>query len=485
MAEEMNNSNQTVNMSIEEVLESIEENNSTSNLPTTIITPAQVAALASMSTAITYDYIDHNRLAALESETKTKEEEIQQLKRQLLEANETARTPEPDGDECESESASSDGESDDDDSEAEPSSDEEPEVYRVDNDGDVNVSDPTVGSSETQYSAPPNQMDLPGFYQWEIDHYDAPRRSKMKKTTPLQLPGRLASSTPTDKPNSPPVKPIQPTKKSKFKRVRQILESEDEQDSMYDPMTENAQNPNSRVLHVQTTPKKVSINPQPLIELDPDSEDDFQKRPTKRSKYASNPYIHHSAKEDNRMDLDLVGCSSKHSPTKRRPKFRQPSTQGVGTSSLSKGVQFPYNTTYYKRNGSQWKDGRFAFHHNLTKIALASISNNGEMPIQELEVKLNALGQTVYKSSEAMCKHRWWQYIEGTYNRMQTPSVPSFMQELICDTAQPLKPSSIRKFRLGYLPNQNTYMQVKFYLGMISRSKVTTTDMCELMKDFD
>lgn len=483
MNQEINDSTQTVNMSIEDVLESIEDNNRTSNLQTTVITQAQVAALASMSMSVTNEIIDQTRIAVLESETKTKDEEIEKLKHQLREANENARTPEPEGDECLSDLSCSADESEDE-YEGDSEADEDIEIYKVDEDGDINVSDPTVGSSDNQHlNVPQNQMDLPEYSKWELERY-TPKKSKMKTTAPLQMPGRLTSSTPTDTPKSPPTKPVQPSKKNKLKRVRPLVET-DEDDSQYDPLLENAQNPNSRVLKVQTTPKKSNVRESNLIELDDDSGDEFQQRPSKRARFASNPFIIHSAREDNRMDLDSSACSSRSSPAKSVPKFRQPATHGAVPSTSTKAAPFPFNTTYYKRNGSQWKEGRFAFHHNLTKIAIAAMTDNCKMPIDELEVKLNSLGQTVYKSSEAMCKHRWWNYVQQTYASMQTPDVPSFMEIFISDRAQRLKKSVIHKFRIGFLPSQSTVLQVKFFLGMQGRTKVTMEDMAEMMKGFD
>ena len=408
MTQENNQLDQTVDMSIESVLESIEDNNRTSTLPTTIITQSQVDALASMSAQLTSDIIDQSRIAALESEAKSKDDEILLLKQQLEEANQNAKSPEPEGDDCVSELSCTSEESDADESEAESEAEEEVEIYTVDDDGDVNVSDPTVGSSDNPLlNAPQNQMDLPEYPLWEIQHY-APRKSKMKSTPTLQQPGRLTSSTPTERSASPPVKPKQPSKKSKLKRCRPVWS--DEEDSQYDPLVENAQNSNSKILKVQVTPKKPNARRGNLIQLDDDSEDENQHTPSKKIKFESNPFIIHSAKEDNRMEIDSSGCSGRRSPSKPKSKFRQPVSHGAtpSPSTSKQSVEFPYNTSYYKRNASQWKDGRFMFHHNLTKIAIAAMTDNCQLSLAELKSKMESIGQSVYISSEAMCKHRWW-----------------------------------------------------------------------------
>lgn len=482
MNQENSEMNQTVDMSIEDVLESIEDGNRTSNLPTTVITQAQVDALASMSSHLTSEIIDQTRIAVLESETKTKDDEIQRLKDQLREANENSRSPELEGDDCDSELSCSSDESQDE-YEGDTEAGDEVQIYKVDQDGDVNVSDPTVGSSDSQHlNAPPNQMDLPEYSRWELQQY-APRKSKMKTTAPLQMPGRMTSSTPTDTPGSPPTKPMQPSKKNKLKRVRPLLFSDDE-DSQYDPLVENSQNPNSRVLKVQTTPKKAKARVNNLIDLDDDSGEDFRQRPSKLAKIESNPFISHSSKEDNRMELDSSACSSRSSPLKPIPKFRHPTSHGSLPSTSEQSTPFPFNTTYYKRNGTQWKEGRFKFHHNLTKIAIAAMTDNCTLPVDELKSKLDSIGQKVYTSSEAMCKHRWWNYVQQTYSSMQTPEVPSFMKKMISNKAQKLKKSLIANFRAGYLPDQSTFLQVNFFLKMQGRQKVTAEDLGDMMKDF-
>ena len=485
MTQENNQLDQTVDMSIESVLESIEDNNRTSTLPTTIITQSQVDALASMSAQLTTEIIDQSRLAVLESEAKSKDDEISLLKRQLEEANQNARSPEPEGEDCDSEASCTSEENDADESEDESEADEEVQIYTVDDDGDVNVSDPTVGSSGNPIlNAPQNQMDLPEYPLWEIQHY-APRKSKMKSTPTLQQPGRLTSSTPTERPASPPIKPKQPSKKTKLKRCRPIWS--DEEDSQYDPLVENAQNPNSKILKVQVTPKKLNAKRGNLIQLDDDSEDEKQHTPTKKIKFNSNPFIIHSAKEDNRMDLDSSGYSERRSPSKPNSKFRKPVSHGAtpSASTSKQTVEFPYNTSYYKRNASQWKDGRFKFHHNLLKVAIAAMTDNCQLSSDELKSKMELIGQSVYTSSEAMCKHRWWRYDQQTYESMQTPEVPSFMNELISQKAQRLKASTIQKFRSGYISGQSTLMQFRFFLKMHGREKITIQDMSDMMKDFD
>ena len=486
MTQEQVQLDQTVDMSIESVLESIEDNNRTSTLPTTIITQSQVDALASMSAQLTTDIIDQSRMAALESESKSKDDEITMLKRQLEQAQQNARSPEPEGDDCDSEDSHSSQESDLDESDDESS--DEVKVYTVDDDGDVDVSDPTVGSSNNPYlDVPQNQMGMPEFPIWELQqmqHYKS-RKSKMKTTPTLSQQGMPASSTPTETPSSPPIRPKQPSKKTKLKRCRPIWS--DDEDSQYDPLTEHAQNPNSKVLKVQVTPKKLDVKRGSLISLDDDSEEEKQKPRAKKTRLNPNPFIVYSAKEDNRMDLDSSECSEKQSPTKTTSKFRRPLSHGAApsVSTSQQTPEFPYDSSYYKCNASQWKDGRFKFHHNILKVAIAALTENCQLPEQELKKKLDSIGQTVYTSSEAMCKHRWWRYVQQTYESMQTPEVPAYMNGLISPKAQRLKASTISKFRTGYMPGQSTLMQVTFFLKMNGREKITIQDMAIMMKDYD
>ena len=486
MTQEQVQLDQTVDMSIESILESIDENNRTSTLPTTIITQSQMDALASMSAHLTTEIVDQTKMAALETQSKCKDEEITILKQRLELAQQNARSPEPEGDDCNSSDSGSSQESDADETDEE--SEEEVQIYNVDDDGDVNVSDPTVGSSDRPYlDMPQNQMGMPEFNMWELQqmkHYK-PKTSRMKTTPTLRQQAGPSTSTPTDTASSPPIKPKQPSKKPKLKRCRPIWS--DDEDSQYDPLTENAQNPNSKVLKVQVTPKKRSdVNRGSLISLDEESEEDRPKK-VKKTRLNPNPFIVYSAKEDNRMELDSSECSEKPSPSKPKPKFRRPLSHGASpTPSTSvQTLEFPYCSSYYKRNASQWKDGRFKFHHNILKVAIAALTENCQLSEQELKRKLDSIGQTVYTSSEAMCKHRWWRYVQQTYETMQTPEVPTYMNDLISPRAQRLKPSTIQKFRTGYMPGHNTLMQVTFFLKMNGRENLTIQDLVLCMKDFD
>ena len=486
MTQEQGKLDQTVDMSIEDILESIDENNRTSTLPTTIITQSQMDALASMSAHLTTEVVDMTKMAALETQSKCKDDEITALKQQLELAQQNARSPEPEGDDCNS--SDSDSSLDSDADETDEESDGDVQIYNVDDDGDVNVSDPTVGSSDKSYlDMPQNQMGMPEFDKWEMSqmqHYK-PRSSRMKTTPTLRQQAGPSTSTPTDTASSPPVKPKQPSKKTKLKRCRPIWS--DDEDSQYDPLTENAQNPNSKVLKVQVTPKKRSVVDRGgTTVLDVESEDERPKT-VKKTRINPNPFISYAAKEDNRMELDDSQCSEKPSPSKTKQKFRRPLSHGASPtpSTSAQSPEFPYCSSYFRRNASQWKDGRFKFHHNVLKVAIAALTENCQLPEEDLKKKLDSIGQTVYTSSEAMCKHRWWSYVQQTYELMQTPEVPSFMNDLISPRAQRLKQSTIQKFRTGYMQGQSTLMQVMFFLKMNGREKLTKQDLALCMKDFD